>query len=139
MAVLVRLLVLALLLGAGCAVAPPPQPASLAVPEPSGPEDATSTFLTEDEVDVPATLRGPLDPIYPEAEMRSGLESDVLARVAIRADGGVAGVRITESESDAFADAAEQAIRGADFAPARKGRKAVGSVVTLRVRFRIDR
>ncbi|MDJ0788951.1 MAG: TonB family protein [Myxococcota bacterium] len=128
-----------LLLGAGCAVAPPPQPASLAAPEPDGPEDATPTFLGEDEVDVPAALRGPLDPIYPEAEMRSGRESDVVARVAVRADGAVAGVRITESESAAFAEAAEQAIRGADFAPARKGREPVGSLVTLRVRFRIER
>lgn len=126
------------LLGVGC-VAVQPASAPIGVSERTGAEDATTTFLDEAEVDVAPALRGPLEPIYPEPEMLSGRESDVVARVAIRADGHVVGVRVTESESEAFAKAAEEAIHRADFAPARKGRKAVGSVVTLRVRFRIDR
>ena len=111
----------------------------MVVRAPASSEDAMPRLLSEAEVDVPAALRGPLDPIYPEDALRSHREADVVATVSVRSDGKVLGVRIVEAPTPGFAEAAEAALWGADFAPARKGKHPVSSIATLRVRFRVER
>jgi len=137
---LVRLLALAGALSAlllGCVTQPLVGQAP-AQESPPNLEDALPVFLEESEVDVPAALRGPLDPIYPDQALYDRVEADVTARVAITADGRLAGLAILKAPDPAFGTAAEQAIRRASFAPARKDRGPVASTVTLRIRFRLD-
>ncbi len=111
----------------------------MAVRAPDNAEDAMPTLLSEAEVDVPAALRGPLDPIYPEDALHSHREADVVATVSVRSDGKVLGVRVVDAPTPGFAQAAEEALWGADFAPARKGKHPVSSTATLRIRFRVER
>ena len=127
----------ALALGCAASGTGPATEAPVAAPSPSV-EDVSPEFLPEDQVDVPVALTAPLDPIYPKRALVERREADVTARVAIAADGRLVGLAILDAPDDEFAGAAEEAIRKASFAPARKERGPVASTATLRVRFRLE-
>lgn len=118
----------------GCA------PASTPSPAPGGPEarDAGPRFLRADEVDVPARPVAPIEPAYPPRLRALGVEGEVEVRVAVRADGSVGAARWGESTHADFTEAVRAALRGARFEPARRRGEAVGSWVSLRLRFRLE-
>lgn len=91
-------------------------------------------------VRVDARMRsGDPQPPYPASEQRAGNEGSVRVRVAIGADGRVKSVEKISATSDAFFRATERhALRAWRFAPATVDGKAVESVKTLTVQFRLD-
>ncbi len=134
-----RRVLVGLVCGFAACTTPPPTSQPTASPSAKNQEDVESNLLSQEEVDVPAALRAPLDPIYPEQARLEHREGDVVARVAVRADGAVIGVSVLEAPDPAFGDAAEEALWRGSFAPARKGRNPVSSTATLRVQFRMER
>jgi protein TonB len=130
--------VAAVLLVALGACAPPPAPVAPAAKAPPPPEDAIPGFLAEDEVDLPARPREPIEPVYP-AELRAlGIEGEVRARVGVLADGTVGRAELVASSHAAFTEAARAALRRARFHPALRGGRPVASWVELRLRFRLE-
>ena len=105
---------------------------------PAGLEDAEPRFFAESEVDAPAAPLAPIEATYPAEARSRGVESDVLLRVRVRADGKVVGFEVLEGATDAFARAAGEAIRAAGFRPGVRDGKPVNSTVTIRVSFRLD-
>jgi protein TonB len=99
--------------------------------------DALPRFFDASEVDEPAAPAAPIRPVYPPLALSRGLEGDVTFRVAVRADGVVAGLRRLASDGPDFTRAAEAAVRAARFTPARRGGEPVNSTFLLRVRFRL--
>jgi TonB family protein len=95
-------------------------------------------FYREDEVDVPARPVDPITPAYP-ADLRAlGLEGDVVAEIAVLADGRVAEMRVVASTHDAFAAAAASTVRDARFHPAQLRGRPVSSWVGVEVHFRLN-
>jgi len=135
-------------LAQGCAVDLPPLPGSDAAEarrreaaearEREAVYDALPRFYDASEVDEPAAPVAPIEPVYPPLARRRGLEGNVTFAIAVRADGALAGVRRLASDGADFARAAEEAVRAARFAPARRGGEPVNSTFVLLVRFRLD-
>ncbi len=131
---------------------PLPRPAVEAEPLPTLPRiDALPDPIV---IDPPAAIEPPVAPVrvaaridgrsalqppYPASEQRAGREGSVTVRVTIGADGRVRSVEKVSATSDAFWLATErQALRAWRFRPATLDGRAVESVQTLTVRFRID-
>lgn len=112
-----------------------PQPAVPAAeprPDRSAPE-------TEAEPLTPARYRRNPAPDYPPEARRRREEGVVLLRVTVDARGRVETAEVAQSSgSDLLDEAARKAVRRWEFEPARRGRKAVPSTVTVPVRFRLE-
>jgi protein TonB len=80
-----------------------------------------------------------LQPPYPSAEQREGVEGQVTVRVVIGPDGRVRGIEKVRASNDAFFRATERhALRNWRFKPATVDGRPVESRKTLNLRFEID-
>ncbi len=86
---------------------------------------------------IPATV---VNPVYPEAERKAGVEGSVLLAGEIGADGKVTGLKPEQEVAGhpAFTEAALTAVRQWRFTPARESGKAVASSVRIPVKFKLD-
>lgn len=85
-----------------------------------------------------AYLRNP-PPRYPLAARRNGEEGTVMLRVLVTAEGAAARVELDRSSGSAALDiAAQEAVRGWRFVPARRGSQTVEDWVRVPVVFRIE-
>jgi len=125
------------ILAPACASPPEPAPAPREPASAAPKEDAGPRVLDEDEVDVPARPRAPLDAEYPPHLRRLGVEGSVELLAVVWPDGSVRAARVVASDHPDFADAAREAVLAARFAPARRGSRAVASRVTVHVHFRL--
>ena len=91
-------------------------------------------------VDAPllaAKLLKAATPVYPPDAMRSYITGDVRVEATVEADGSVGEVRVI-SGPKALRDAAVEALKRYQYAPATQGGKAVASKVTVTVKFWFD-
>jgi periplasmic protein TonB len=85
---------------------------------------------------VPARYRSTPRPTYPEDARQQGIEGTALLSVQVLADGRVGDVSVkTTSGSTILDEAAVRAVRRWTFEPARRGPRAVDSLVELPVSF----
>ncbi len=88
-------------------------------------------------VDEPA-LRVRVEPYYPVALRRSGVEGTAILRIVVRADGSVGRVEVVDSTHPAFSVAAMDAVTQWRYAPAIRMGEAVDATREVRVEFRVD-
>lgn len=98
-------------------------------------EDALPVFLEPSQVEAPAAPTAPIRPAYPEPARLAGREGTVLLRVRVRADGGLAGMELLQSDGEDFSRAAAEAVRAVAFRPATLRGEPVASSLVLRVEF----
>lgn len=85
-------------------------------------------------VDEPA-LRVRVEPYYPVALRRSGVEGTAILRIVVRADGSVGRVEVVDSTHPAFSVAAMDAVTQWRYAPAIRMGEAVDATREVRVEF----
>lgn len=88
-------------------------------------------------IDDPA-LRVRVEPYYPVALRRSGVEGTAILRVVVRADGSVGRIEVVDSTHPAFSVAAMDAVKQWRYAPAIRMGEAVDATREVRVEFRVD-
>lgn len=88
-------------------------------------------------IDEPA-LRVRVEPYYPVALRRSGVEGTAILRVVVRADGSVGRVEVVDSTHPAFSVAAMDAVTQWRYAPAIRMGEAVDAYREVRVEFRAN-
>lgn len=88
-------------------------------------------------IDEPA-LRVRVEPYYPVALRRSGVEGTAILRIVVRADGSVGRVEVVDSTHPAFSVAAMDAVTQWRYAPAIRMGEAVDAYREVRVEFRVD-
>ena len=88
-------------------------------------------------IDAPA-LRVRVEPYYPIALRRSGVEGTAVLRVVVRADGSVGRIEVVDSTHPAFSVAAMDAVKQWRYAPAIRMGEAVDATREVRVEFRVD-
>ena len=99
---------------------------------------AARSVFGEGEVDSAAHPALRIRPRYPEHARLMGRESDVRLMVTVEADGRVSQVELLSSGGEEFDQEAENALKRAQFVPARKAGEPVAALVTFTVRFRLD-
>ena len=91
--------------------------------------------IAADEAGVqPAKLLKAATPVYPPDAMRSFITGDVKVEAVVEADGHVGEVKVIAGPR-ALREAAVEAVKKYQFAPAKQGGKAVASKVTETVKF----
>lgn len=122
-----RLLVAIVLLGAATAATAAPQ------------SSAGVAARTADASSQPTVVVS-INPVYPDAERKAGIEGSVVLACEIGADGAV--TRLTPEQEvpghPAFTEAAIAAVRQWRFKPAREAGKDVASSVKIPVKFKLD-
>jgi protein TonB len=134
----VVLLIVTLVGLAACAAPQAPAPAS-ALPHVAPSEDAAPALrvYAPDEVDVPATPRTAIEPVYPERARQLGTEGMVDVRATVLAGGTVHDARAEGSPDPELAASALDAVQAARFLAARLRGREVASWVIVRVRFEL--
>jgi protein TonB len=107
-------------------------------PEPEPVEETdVAEVLIQDQLEEPIYLRNP-PPTYPQVARRQGWEGVALLRVEINSRGRVESVELVQSTGHTILDdAALQAIRRWQFAPARFAGQAVSATVEIPIRFEL--
>jgi protein TonB len=79
-------------------------------------------------------------PIYPEAELRAGVEGTVLLSTEVKSDGKVGTIEVKQGVEGhlAFSDAAMAAVQQWCFEPARKNGEATPLTIVIPVRFQLE-
>lgn len=88
------------------------------------PSAAESVAIASDAPVLPAKLVKPVNPVYPPDAMRNYITGDVKAEVVVKASGRVGEVRVI-SGPKALREAAVEALKLYEYAPATQGGKAV--------------
>ena len=101
-------------------------------PAPSAPREALPGL-----VEPPAVLTR-VEPAYPEAARRAGVEGTVELEVAIDASGKVTDVEVVRGLPLGVSDAAADAVRRWTYRPARGPRGPIASRKTVRIRFALE-
>lgn len=122
---------------------PPAVPVVLASPTPTRAEAPRQAPRIEPEpVRPPHFDADYLDnpkPAYPRLSRRLGEQGRVLLRVYVNADGGPAQIEIARSSGHERLDsAAQEAVRGWQFAPARQGDRALAAWVVVPIVFSLE-
>jgi protein TonB len=112
--------------GTGAPLPPPPPPS----PDPPAPVRLSS-------VQMPRKVRD-VAPIYPQIAQRAGIQGDVIIEAVIASDGQVRDARVLRS-NPLLDQAALDAVRAWRYEPTRVGGVAVPVIVTVTVRFRLQR
>lgn len=86
----------------------------------------------------PPSIRTRVDPAYPEAARRAGIEGTVELEVAIDASGKVTDVEVVRGLPLGLSDAAADAVRRWTYRPARGPGGPVASRKTVRIRFALE-
>jgi TonB family protein len=95
---------------------------------------SSTTEMASDAPPQPAKLVKSVNPVYPPDAMRSYITGDVKAEVTVLPSGRVGEVRVT-SGPKALRDAAVEALKQYQYAPANQGGKAIESKTTEVVKF----
>jgi len=107
--------------------------------------DFEDSVLINDEDDriytvyeTPPTLLSPIKVDYPEAARRMGIEGKVFLELVIEKNGIVSSVKILKSDNVILNEAAVEAVKKAQFAPAMSRDIPVRCIVTLPIMFRLN-
>ena len=117
------------------AAAAPAQQAAFATPAPAPAEPPTIPVLSG----APRFRRPPAPPAYPDRAREAGLEGTALLRLRVAADGTTQEVRLLRSAGHRMLDeAAQEAARRWEIAPALRNGQPIEAWVEVPVRFRLD-
>ena len=94
---------------------------------------------TSDEALAPAALLSKVDPVYPEAARRAGVEGTVVLDAQISAGGRVEEVQVLRGLPLGLSEAAAEAVRHWQYRPARGRSGPVASHKTVRIVFALGR
>ena len=110
-------------------------PAAAPTPEMSAEGLPAEPSETSDEALEPASLLSKVDPAYPEAARRAGIDGTVVLDALVGADGRVEDVQILRGLPLGLSDAAAEAVRRWHYRPARGRSGPVASHKTVRIVF----
>lgn len=110
-------------------------PAAAPTPEISAEGLPAEPSETSDEALEPASLLSKVDPAYPEAARRAGIDGTVVLDALVGADGRVEDVQILRGLPLGLSDAAAEAVRRWHYRPARGRSGPVASHKTVRIVF----
>jgi protein TonB len=117
-------------------------PAPLAPDRAPDPAAATSAPVSQPAIEAPRFDAAYLDnprPAYPLMARRRGQEGEVLLEVAVGADGRALRAEVLRSSGFSLLDgAAQRAVSGWRFVPARRGMVTIEATVRVPIRFRLD-
>ena len=110
---------------------PPPDTGSDATAPPEPPE-------TSDEALEPATLLSKVNPVYPDAARRAGVEGTVLLDALVSEKGRVEDVQVLRGLPMGLSESAQEAVRRWQYRPARGPSGPVASHKTVRIVFTLE-
>ena len=110
---------------------PPPDTGGEATTPPEPPE-------TSDEALEPATLLSKVDPVYPEAARRAGVEGTVLLDALVSEKGRVEDVQVLRGLPMGLSESAQEAVRRWQYKPARGPAGPMASHKTVRIVFTLE-
>jgi protein TonB len=105
---------------------------------PAGAGDTQEILPVGGDVRAPVLIQS-LEPVYPEAARKAGLEGTVILEAIIAAFGEVQEIRVLKSVHPLLDEAAERAVRQWRYRPATLNGRAVPVYLTVTVTFRLNR
>jgi TonB family protein len=120
---------------------PPPEGEPIGDAEPGAPEENTGAPSPKEIrpglIEPPVVLTR-VEPVYPDAARRAGVEGTVELVVSVDASGKVSDVEVLRGLPLGVSDAAADAVRRWTYRPARGPRGPLASRKTVRIRFALE-